>query len=71
MTTTKTSFVSRFMNFTGKSRSVFGPAEVSAINSAMTPEKVAEMEARQKHIESQFRTIERADGTSYMVPTYK
>lgn len=59
------------MNFTGKSRSILGPAEVSAINPSLTPDQAAEFEARQQNIESQFRTIERADGTLYMVPTYK
>lgn len=59
------------MNFTGKSRSIFGPAEVSAINPSLTSEQAAELEIRQQYIESQFRTIERADGTFYMVPNDK
>jgi hypothetical protein len=71
MSNTKTSFVQRFMNFTGKSRSVFGPAEVSSINRALTPEKAAELKTREQEAASQWRTIERADGSSYIVPADK
>lgn len=68
---TKTKFVNRFMNFTGKSRAILGPAEVSSINRELTPEKAAELKTRQAEVESQWRTIERANGTSYIIPADK
>jgi len=71
MTTTKPSFINRFMNITGKTRAILGPAEVSSINRALTPEKAAELQARQDEVEAQFRTVERADGTFYIVPNDK
>lgn len=58
----------RFMRITGKLRAVFGPANRSDLNHAMTEENRKLLHDQQQANAAQFETVRRPDGTTYLVP---
>lgn len=63
----KKSGTQRFMNFTGKLRVVFGPAQKSGVDHPMTDENKELLKERQADA-AQWETVRRADGSTYIVP---
>ncbi|WP_043845347.1 hypothetical protein [Crystallibacter crystallopoietes] len=57
----------RFMDLMGKARVIFGPAQKSGVDHPMTEENKELLKAREAEA-SQWRTIKRADGSTYIVP---
>ncbi|MFD1214418.1 hypothetical protein ACFQ36_20515 [Arthrobacter sp. GCM10027362] len=63
----KKSASQRFMGFTGKLRLIFGPAQKSGVDHPMTAEN-KELLKRREAEASQWETVKRADGSTYIVP---
>ncbi len=59
--------VHRFMRFTGRLRTIFGPAHSSPLDHEMTAEN-KDLLIRQQAATEQWATVTRADGTTYLVP---
>ncbi|UPO76820.1 MULTISPECIES: hypothetical protein [Arthrobacter] len=64
----KESLTARFMRTTGKARLIFGPAQSSSLNHAMTEENKRLLEAQQAEEKAKWETVTRADGSSYILP---
>jgi len=60
-------FVQRFMRFTGRLRTIFGPAHSSPLDHEMTEENKALLAAQQAATE-QWVTVKHPDGSTYLVP---
>jgi hypothetical protein len=65
--TEKKSRVNAFMRATGKLRFFFGPAQKSGVDHPMTEENKALLKQREAEA-SQWETITRADGSTYIIP---
>ncbi|WP_345449524.1 hypothetical protein [Arthrobacter gyeryongensis] len=57
----------RFMRATGKLRIIFGPAHSSSLDHEMTEENKLLLARRQAEAQ-QWETIQRPDGSTYVVP---
>lgn len=66
-TSEKHSIVQRFMRLTGGLRMFFGPAQSSSLDHPMTVEN-QELLKRQESDAQQWKTVQRADGSTYIVP---
>ena len=64
----KGSITDRFMRATGKARMIFGPAQRSSVNHAMTEDNKRLLEAQQAEEKAKWETVTRADGGSYILP---
>ena len=64
----KGSITDRFMRATGKARMIFGPAQRSSVNHAMTEDNKRLLEAQQAEEKAKWETVTRADGSSYILP---
>jgi hypothetical protein len=62
------SFASKFMRVTGKARFIFGPAQSSSLDHAMTEENKELLHSQQEESAQQWETVRRADGSTYIVP---
>lgn len=63
----KEPFVQKFMRATGRLRVIFGPAHSSALDHEMTQEN-KDLLRRQEAQSSQWITLTRPDGSTYLVP---
>jgi hypothetical protein len=57
----------RFMNFTGRLRVIFGPAQKSGVDHPMTEDNRRLLQEREADA-AQWETVRRADGSTYIVP---
>lgn len=64
----KISPVQKLMRFTGRLRYILGPASSSPLDHEMTPENKALLKSQQEAA-VQWKTVARADGSTYLVPT--
>lgn len=60
-------FVQKFMRATGRLRTIFGPAHSSPLDHEMTAENKALLAAQQE-ASTQWLTVKRPDGSTYLVP---
>lgn len=60
-------FVHRFMRFTGRLRTIFGPAHSTPLDHEMTKENKALLTVREAEAD-QWATVTRPDGSTYLVP---
>lgn len=65
--TEKKSHIGTFMKITGSLRFFFGPAQKSGVDHPMTEENKALLKQREAEA-SQWETVTRADGSTYIVP---
>ncbi|GAA5194772.1 hypothetical protein GCM10023346_22990 [Arthrobacter gyeryongensis] len=63
----KETMTQRFMRATGKLRIIFGPAHSSSLDHEMTEENKLLLARRQAEAQ-QWETIQRPDGSTYVVP---
>ena len=58
----------KFMDRMDKLRAIFGPAQRSSITHDMTAENKTSLAQAQAQMESEFETVTRPDGSTYIVP---